>query len=62
VVILEGVLILFFLVKLFAWALILRKLKKAEKKIYDFSFILSHSDKGIYHFEKNRNVNTWVVL
>jgi hypothetical protein len=43
------------------WALILRQLKKA--KIYDFSFILSHSNKGIKHSEdfdkkKNSNVNT----
>ena len=35
-----------FLVKLFEWALILRKLKKAK-----FSFILSHSNKGIKHSE-----------
>ena len=39
-------LILRFLVKLFEWALILRKLKKAK-----FSFILSHSNKGIKHSE-----------
>ena len=35
-VIFEGVLILRFLVKLFAWTLILRKLKKAKLKFYDF--------------------------
>jgi hypothetical protein len=38
------------------WALILRQLKKA--KIYDFSFILSHSNKGIKHsedFDKKKN-------
>ena len=44
-IIFEGVLILRFLVKL------LRKLKKAKLKFYDFSFILSHSNKGIKHSE-----------
>ena len=50
-VIFEGVLILRFLVKLFVWALILRKLKKAKLKFYVFSFILSNSNKGIKHSE-----------
>jgi hypothetical protein len=53
VVIFEGVLILRFLVKLFAWALILRKLKKQNKNFtisnlgriidnVDFFFMNSH--------------------
>jgi hypothetical protein len=51
VVIFEGVLILPFLVKLFAWALILRKLKKAIKNFTISALSLSHSNKGIKHSE-----------
>jgi hypothetical protein len=40
VVIFEGVLILRILVKLFAWALILRKLQKAKLKILRFQLYL----------------------
>jgi len=53
VVIFAGVNVAFF-VKL----LILRKLKKAKLKFYDFSVILSHSNKDIKHsedFEEKKN-------
>jgi hypothetical protein len=50
VVIFEGVLILRFLVKLFAWNFA-NIWKKQNYKFYDFSFILSHLNKGMQHSE-----------
>ena len=45
-VIFEGVLILRFLVKLFVWALILRKFKKAKLNILRFQLYLKGLDLG----------------
>ena len=63
----EGVLILRFFIQTVSVGSNFAKIDKSKiKKNYDFSFILSHSNKGIKHPEdfdkKKSNVNTWVVL